>query len=1215
MNTTATTPDTAPLDIGAPIESGGLTFSLWPKSGTVSALNVSVEGSFKKRNNFSFVKETAPRKGCHSLGDVTLRARPAGMVDGDWAFFSSASGVDAVPLPAAAGSLASFDITAALNATPVMNADPAASASAAAAAASLPPQGTWAEVKGKGLTCTSGEYQGSLGNPSNADACFALVKKAGGANYGIYRGDGNDGCYICDLADHGDPATWPLEPQPSGVVSFVGTGTIRPPPAPPHFPGGIPFRVTRSYEAGPGGRGFTLRVNVTNTHTAPVEIGALGLAMPAAGQQHGIESSVWNDPHVGLDHGFVEWVRVVVDEATMLGVPLTPGEGFEAWRPIMENTCGGDVWELVTHSKAWAEEWATNKQWPYYYMNAQLNATGTWPNPKSAWPGWHGHDTVPVTDFDGIAQPWNAPTSRVLDPGASVSVAVQFLMAKAGPRTRDAALAAAGKATMHAVPGYVITSELTTATLFVTPPAGATVTAVASSDNLRWWHGEAPYDGHGTVRIRVAVAAGNSAGGRARVSVSFSDGTTAVAHYAVPPKPSFSAQIGAVGEHWANDAWLPRDFVDPFGRSASVMPWDRENKAHVLDDSRAYDVGLSDDAGGGNPLGFAMKVGHAPTALQVSRLDDYIRFTLYGIKTDTALPPYKSLQLRPEDEGDTDGIRMTMYYYDNAAKPSPNSSGHFAYDYKEQDKCGHPGIEGGPNWCMSESNANATYRVFNYPHHCATYYAMYRVARYHDAAPGAKGALPTLRPWSWYLERAMNTTLKFGAPMTGVMDGTLFREVLRSLEEEADEAAAEGSAAAPWAAGAAKIRANMLGRATHFAAEQYPYGSEFAFDTTGQEEVVVWLSHFANATNGFGAAAKRTVDHILSYMRSSPTWPYHGGTRSWGDLGNNGKWMPSVGTAANFETRGNLHYRSGLNAIPLIEWFRANPDDFFLLEIAMGAQAGQLMNIDDTGAPSMMLHMLPHILDFDPHSGDYGLGFFGHTLEAGSYFVQHPTLGALCFLCDLQTGAQNGTQGSKACAERSGAEGGGQRRERRGTGGAPLPAVWGSNGRRCQRGNERECMVYGFIPVLYVALMSLISLMSLVFLMSLISLTSLSCLSSPFRLYRRRRHLYRARFVQAARVPRAARSVPSGRRRCLPDRQNGHRRQDRNRHLRRGGRQRLVRDAPPARAKALRRAPRRELQNGAAGGGGLGARGLPVPRELFGGGHLVAVKTRRGTLV
>ena len=42
------------------------------------------------------------------------------------------------------------------------------------------------------------------------------------------------------------------------------------------------------------------------------------------------------------------------------------------------------------------------------------------------------------------------------------------------------------------------------------------------------------------------------------------------------------------------------------------MPWDKETRSHVLDDSRAYDVGLSDDAGGGNPLGFGIKVAYAP---------------------------------------------------------------------------------------------------------------------------------------------------------------------------------------------------------------------------------------------------------------------------------------------------------------------------------------------------------------------------------------------------------------------------------------------------------------------------------------------------------------------------------------------------------------------------------------------------------------------------
>ena len=96
-----------------------------------------------------------------------------------------------------------------------------------------------------------------------------------------------------------------------------------------------------------------------------------------------------------------------------------------------------------------------------------------------------------------------------------------------------------------------------------------------------------------------------------------------------------------------------------------------------------------------------------------------------------------------------------------------------------------------------------------------------------------------------------------------------------------------------------------------------------------------------------------------------------------------------------------MHYRSGLNAIPLMEWYLRNPDDYFLLEVAAGAIAGQMGNIDSSGAPSMMMHMLPHILDYDPHSGDFGLGFFGHTMLSGSFYVEHPELGKVCFLCEI----------------------------------------------------------------------------------------------------------------------------------------------------------------------------------------------------------------------
>ena len=68
---------------------------------------------------------------------------------------------------------------------------------------------------------------------------------------------------------------------------------------------------------------------------------------------------------------------------------------------------------------------------------------------------------------------------------------------------------------------------------------------------------------------------------------------------------------------------------------------------------------------------------------------------------------------------------------------------------------------------------------------------------------------------------------------------------------------------------------------------------------------------------GNHVAAKATVDHILSYMRSIPHWAYNGGARA-ADSGNNGKWMPSMGTGK--PDRGQMHYRSGLNMIPLLEW-------------------------------------------------------------------------------------------------------------------------------------------------------------------------------------------------------------------------------------------------------------------------------------------------------
>ena len=67
----------------------------------------------------------------------------------------------------------------------------------------------------------------------------------------------------------------------------------------------------------------------------------------------------------------------------------------------------------------------------------------------------------------------------------------------------------------------------------------------------------------------------------------------------------------------------------------------------------------------------------------------------------------------------------------------------------------------------------------------------------------------------------------------------------------------------------------------------------------------------------------------------------------------------------------------------------------------------------------MLFHAFPHVMAHDAYSGDYGLGFFGLSLEAGATLVLHPALGPLCYLCDLapQPTAAAATAATSAAAE------------------------------------------------------------------------------------------------------------------------------------------------------------------------------------------------------
>jgi len=768
-------------------------------------------------------------------------------------------------------------------------------------------------------------------------------------------------------------------PLPAGVVAShdITPALLAPGQLDTRHPLGL--NVTRTWETGDDG--LIMRFRLT-AGSQGVRVGGLGMSLvPDASwgneklEQIG-QTLSFLEPSIAHDHGFATWTRIDGSQ-TLLVTPLN-GTRFEAYRPVLEDAAHvqAGTYEWTALSSAWEAEWRENKQMPRLSFQGD---TSIWQNPKGMWPSWQGNETFgnqPPTQ-------WNPPTSLDLKPGESAEFGLKFSLAEGGPRTRDAQLANLGRAVVHAVPGYVVTPDMASAKLLVKPPAGAKVVdaSVEPAGILVLGNPVAAVGSAGYTEISVSGTVGVFK--RCRVAVSFSDGTEAAVHYFSIGR-SLQEHVGNYSAFLADTAWLPVDYPDPFSRGASIAAWDRESQKHLLQDGRTFIVGLSDDAGGGNHLGFASKVAGAPTQHEVSRIDDYIRYTLYGPKPEK-YPWLADPHFQLQEENDR--ILMTVFYYHyNRSKALQHSKALQWQDwegkdyYTELNKC-----YTAPSWCGFNAITDDTgsgwhpadYRAFNFPHQVASYYAMYRAARNY-------GGLKTLQTWQWYLERAANTSIAMGSPSTGLMDGTIFREVLLALRSEGMSELAS------------KLEANMRQRVNIWNQQEFPYGSEFNWDTTGQEECAIWGAFFNSTNEMYGGLDDRVVDAILAFQPSTWNWAWHGSAEGWGDFGNNAKWMITGG----WEREGQ-HYRAGLNSIPLGERFRRNPDELYLLEVTMGAITGTLTNIDEDGAPSMGFHLHPFVLQHDPNSGDYGLGFFGATMNQGAYLVQSDELGWQCYLCDL----------------------------------------------------------------------------------------------------------------------------------------------------------------------------------------------------------------------
>lgn len=437
--------------------------------------------------------------------------------------------------------------------------------------------------------------------------------------------------------------------------------------------------------------------------------------------------------------------------------------------------------------------------------------------------------------------------------------------------------------------------------------------------------------------------------GRARLTITYADGLKESVQYRVI-KPE-SDVVDDLGRFLFSKQWFDGK-GDPFHRAPSVISYDRQVNAQVTQDSRVWIAGLSDEAGAGSWLAAAMKEYGRPDKQQVEQFEQFVDRVLWG-----------GLQFK--DGPHKYGVRKSLFYY----QPDKLPPGYYRKDL---------------DWSSWESwNQEASEdvgRSYNYPHVVAAYWALYRLARNHQG-------LVTHHDWKWYLTQSYQTSMAMtryahDLAQFGQMEGDIFLAVLDDLKREG------------MSTEASDLEAAMRARADLWQKEPYPFGSEMPWDSTGQEEVYAWTKHF-----GMDDKAQVTLDAITGYMPAIPSWGYNGSARRYWDF-------LYAGKVQRLE-RQLHHYGSGLNAIPVLDAYRRDPRDLYLLRIGYGGTMGAISGIDQDGFASAAFHSYPDMMSFDPYSGDYGPNFFGHAWTTATYVVNDSEFGWLAFGGNIR---EQGTQ-------------------------------------------------------------------------------------------------------------------------------------------------------------------------------------------------------------
>ncbi|GAA4171682.1 DUF5695 domain-containing protein [Sphingobacterium ginsenosidimutans] len=671
--------------------------------------------------------------------------------------------------------------------------------------------------------------------------------------------------------------------------------------------GDIPLKVKRSWES--AGGDLILKFQLTNPTDQAIEIGALGIPLPFnnnmdqknLNQAHA--QNVFFDPYIGKDAGYLQVNHLHGNGPSLLVIPYS-NAGFEAYNPLLDDPTPRSITfegfhEWMIHSKALAE---------------------------TAWKG---------------VEQWNTATSTLLKPNESKTFALKFVLA---PNIKEIenTLLKNNRPVAIGAPGYVVPLD-NPVKLFIKHnkaiknlsiyPEGA-LSVIKQKDTPQKWH---QYEIRG------------QQWGRARLTITYEDGTKQTIHYKVIK--SEKDVVNDLGNFLTTTQWYEND-KDLFGRSPAVISYDYEDKKLVTQEQRVWYAGLSDEAGAASWLAAIMKQVLLPNRTEIAKLKRFVNETLYG-------------RIQHKEGDQKYGVVKSLFYYEPDVMPAGT-------------------YEAAINWktwsAWPKKEADNIGRSYNYPHVAAAHWVMYRLARdYHDLVQEER--------WNVYLDRAFQTSMAMieKAPyyaQFGQMEGSIFLLILHDLRREGLTAEAN------------QLEAVMRKRAEHWKGLDYPFGSEMPWDSTGQEEVYLWSRYF-----GFDDKTRVTLNAILAYMPTVPHWGYNGSARRYWDFVYGGK-------LSRIE-RQLHHYGSALNAIPVLTEYRDHPDDFYLLRVGHAGMMGALANVTADGFGPAAFHSYPSTLANDGISGDYGTGFYGYAVNSGTYIIEHPEFGWLAFSGNLKENKDN----------------------------------------------------------------------------------------------------------------------------------------------------------------------------------------------------------------